>query len=105
MKCFRIYLKLLTTFSFFCVLIFSPRFSLATPSADSLLSACGQTLQNTSLQTQHLIYQTTLIMAQGTQAPVTNVQTIEVYKKAPNLMKMITNNGYSTQTVISNGTY
>lgn len=74
-------------------------------SGDDLLNACKQALQTSSFQTQHLVYKTTLVMTQGTQAPVTNVQTIEIYKKLPNYMKMTTDNGYNKQTIITNGGY
>lgn len=85
------------------VLTFKPSLTFATPSADDILKACQTAFQTNNFQTQHLVYKITTIVAQGVQAPVTNIQTVEVYKKLPDLMKVTTDNGYSTQVIISKG--
>ena len=85
--------------------IFKPDSLFAGPSADDILKTCQTTFQTSTFQTQHLTYRVSTVIVQGTQAPVTNLQTIELFKKRPGMLKMITDNGYSRQTIIAMNGY
>lgn len=80
--------------------IFSP--AIAIPSANDLL----QTAKNNThidCNTQHLFYRNTTVIQQAGKAPTTMVQTTELFKKKPNLVKMITDDGVQKRVVISRG--
>ena len=78
--------------------------SWAGPSANDLIAACQKNIQ-TDFQTQHTAYSLTTILTKQNQTPVTNIQTIEMYKKKPDLLKMITDNGFTQQEMVAQGGY
>jgi len=76
----------------------------ALPSAKSILDDCAKTLE-VDCKTEHTVSKTTTVTSNAGDTPMTMVQVIEVFKKKPNKMKTIIDNGLTRLTTFCLGEY
>lgn len=76
----------------------------ALPSAKDLLDDCRKSLE-VDCKTQHLVTKTITVIKKTGESPVTMVQSLEMWKKKPDLLKTIIDNGITRQETIGKGDY
>lgn len=75
---------------------------LAAPSANDLLqTAKNNTTVNCT--THHMLYRTATVIQKPGQAPISIIQTTEIFKKKPNLLKIVMDDGIQKKQFISRG--